>query len=239
VRKVLPIIYPARHGEPAWRLTGPPLTMRGEHAVRRLGERLWGLTFAKVFVVLALTLFSMAPALAAQEQVTADNLSADKAAPAPLSIQQRTDAVQARLNKIRGRLALLPSEEAGAPPEAMAGEWVEYRRLLNQLVNSYGSHIDSLNKLKSIRVSRQDFQDKSGAWQSFPEPGPYTVDFVDDLWRKFQVKNQEIKSVRLELDMFSGLLEAQRVSLTNSGQTLRQAKEAFQTAATADLARAR
>ena len=237
--KELPIIYPTRHSETPWRLTGPPLTMRGEHAARRLGERLWRLTFAKMFVVIALTLFSMAPALAAQEQVLADNPSADKVAPAPLSLQQKTDAVQVRLNKIRGRVALLPSEEAGVPPEAMAGEWTQYKRLLNQLVNSYESHIDSLNKLKSIRVSRQDFQDKSSVWQGFPEPGPYSVDFVDDLWRKLQAKNQEIKSVRLELDMFSGLLEAQRVSLTNSGQTLRQAKEALQTAATGGLARAR
>ena len=72
----------------------------------------------------------------AQEQVLADNPSADKVAPAPLSLQQKTDAVQVRLNKIRGRVALLPSEEAGAPPEAMAGEWTQYKRLLNQLVNT-------------------------------------------------------------------------------------------------------
>jgi hypothetical protein len=87
---------------------------------------------------------------------------------------------------IRGRLALLPSEEAEAPLEAMASEWTEYRRLLNLLVNTYESHIDSLNKLKSIRDSRQDFQEKSSAWQGFPEPGPYSIDSVDDLWDKVQ-----------------------------------------------------
>ena len=54
--KELPIIYLARHGETAWSLTGQhtgltdlPLTERGEHTARRLGERLWGMTFAKVF----------------------------------------------------------------------------------------------------------------------------------------------------------------------------------------------
>lgn len=186
-----------------------------------------------------MTLFSIALTVAAEGPVIADKPTADKAASAPLTIQQRTDSVQARLNKIRGRLALLPSEEAGAPLEAMASEWTEYRRLLNLLVNAYESHIDSLNKLKSIRDSRQDFQEKSSAWQGFPEPGPYSVDFVDDLWDKVQAKDREIKSVRLEQDMFSGLLEAQRVSLTNSGQALRQAKEALQTAAKGDLARAR
>ena len=52
----LPIVYLARHGETAWTLTGQhtgltdlPLTKRGEQNARRLGERLIGLTFAKVF----------------------------------------------------------------------------------------------------------------------------------------------------------------------------------------------
>jgi broad specificity phosphatase PhoE len=51
----LPIIYLARHGETAWSLTGQhtgltdlPLTERGERNARQLGERLRGLTFAKV-----------------------------------------------------------------------------------------------------------------------------------------------------------------------------------------------
>ncbi len=52
----LPIIYLARHGETAWSLTGQhtgltdlPLTERGESNARRLGERLSGMTFAKVW----------------------------------------------------------------------------------------------------------------------------------------------------------------------------------------------
>src|SRR5262247_1682391 len=52
----LPIIYLARHGETAWSLTGQhtgltdlPLTERGERNARALGERLRGLTVAKVF----------------------------------------------------------------------------------------------------------------------------------------------------------------------------------------------
>ena len=52
----LPIIYLARHGETAWTLSGQhtgltdlPLTEQGEQTARRLGERLKGLRFAKVF----------------------------------------------------------------------------------------------------------------------------------------------------------------------------------------------
>ena len=52
----LPVVYLARHGETAWTITGQhtgrtdlPLTERGDLNARRLGDRLGGLTFAKVF----------------------------------------------------------------------------------------------------------------------------------------------------------------------------------------------
>ncbi len=53
--QMLPVVYSARHGETAWSLSGQhtgltdlPLTERGEGNARQLGERLRGLTFAKV-----------------------------------------------------------------------------------------------------------------------------------------------------------------------------------------------
>jgi len=52
----LPIVYLARHGETAWSLTGQhtgrtdlPLTEAGECNARKLGERLKGMSFAKVW----------------------------------------------------------------------------------------------------------------------------------------------------------------------------------------------
>ncbi len=52
----LPTVYLARHGETAWSLSGQhtgltdlPLTERGERNARALGERLRGLSMAKVF----------------------------------------------------------------------------------------------------------------------------------------------------------------------------------------------
>jgi broad specificity phosphatase PhoE len=54
--EALPRIYLARHGETAWSLTGQhtgltdlPLTQRGKRNARRLGKRLEGFTFARVF----------------------------------------------------------------------------------------------------------------------------------------------------------------------------------------------
>ena len=53
---IFPIVYLARHGETAWTITGQhtgrtdlPLTERGADMALRLGERLNGHTFAKVF----------------------------------------------------------------------------------------------------------------------------------------------------------------------------------------------
>lgn len=52
----LPVIYLARHGQTAWSLSGQhtgltdlPLTDAGEEEARRLGKRLAGISFAKVF----------------------------------------------------------------------------------------------------------------------------------------------------------------------------------------------
>jgi broad specificity phosphatase PhoE len=54
--EALPVVYIARHGETAWSLTGQhtgltdlPLTARGERNATRLGERLRGLQFSRVF----------------------------------------------------------------------------------------------------------------------------------------------------------------------------------------------
>lgn len=56
MEKELPIVYLARHGETAWSLSGQhtgltdlPLTEHGRITARKLGERLKGLTFARVF----------------------------------------------------------------------------------------------------------------------------------------------------------------------------------------------
>jgi probable phosphoglycerate mutase len=55
MNEYLPIVYLARHGETAWSISGQhtgltdlPLTDRGERNARRLGDRLNGLSFAKV-----------------------------------------------------------------------------------------------------------------------------------------------------------------------------------------------
>jgi broad specificity phosphatase PhoE len=56
MNETLSVVYLARHGETAWSLSGQhtgltdlPLTERGEENAHKLGERLRGLSFARVF----------------------------------------------------------------------------------------------------------------------------------------------------------------------------------------------
>lgn len=56
MNETFPVVYLARHGETAWTITGQhtgltdlPLTEHGEANARRLGARLVGIPFAKVF----------------------------------------------------------------------------------------------------------------------------------------------------------------------------------------------
>lgn len=56
MNELLPVVYLARHGETAWTISGQhtgrtdlPLTPRGECNAERLGERLKGMKFEKVF----------------------------------------------------------------------------------------------------------------------------------------------------------------------------------------------
>jgi broad specificity phosphatase PhoE len=56
MNEIFPVVYLARHGETAWTITGQhtgltdlPLTERGEANAQRLGARLAGIPFARVF----------------------------------------------------------------------------------------------------------------------------------------------------------------------------------------------
>jgi len=152
------------------------------------------------------------------------------------SVDARVAAVQSRLVQVEKRLFALPAD---APPEADEAEWVEYKRLLNLVVNAYESHLDALNKLKTVRVARQDFQEKSAAWFDFAKPGPYSLDFVDDLWRQVRAKEQEIEAAAIEQSMYADLLEARRKDLKLTEQALRKAQELLDTAGSDSASRLR
>jgi broad specificity phosphatase PhoE len=56
MNETLPVVYLARHGETEWSLSGQhtgltdlPLTAQGQNTARRMGDRLRGIAFARVF----------------------------------------------------------------------------------------------------------------------------------------------------------------------------------------------
>lgn len=143
------------------------------------------------------------------------------------SDNERIASIKSRLAEVQSRLSLLPADGSGAPPESNAAEWAEYKRLLNLVANTYEQNLDALNKLNVLRVARQNFHQQSSAWSNFSEPGPYSVDFVDDLWNQLRDKEREIEAVRVELALYENLLETQRQALSSSEKALRQAQEAL------------
>jgi small-conductance mechanosensitive channel len=179
-----------------------------------------------------------APGYAAGPSLPEQKAAAGNVA-APPSLDERAAAVRERLAQVQSRLAALPADESGAPPEAGTGEWAEYLRLLNMLGSAYQNHLDSLNKLKELRQSRQDLLGKAAAWQGFAKPGPYPVDFVDDLWNQVRAKEREIHALGVEQALFETLLEGQRAALEKSAQALRKAGEQLESADPGRVNRAR
>ncbi|MCD2452268.1 mechanosensitive ion channel [Methylicorpusculum oleiharenae] len=143
---------------------------------------------------------------------------------------ERIASIKSRLAQIQSHLSTLAADGLAAPPEADGDEWSEYKRLLNLIANTYETHLDALNKLNAVRIARQDFNQQASAWLGFPDPGPYSVDFVDDLWKQLRAKEREIEAVRIEQAMYASLLESRRLALRSSEQALRKAQEQLEAA---------
>jgi broad specificity phosphatase PhoE len=154
--ETLPIIYLARHGETAWSRAGRhtgrtdvPLTDRGEHNARRLGERLRGIVFEKVLAsplaraarTCALAGFGDAAEIdpdlvewdyGAYEGRTSNEIHAERpgwrlfrdgcpGGEAPAEIGARADRVLARLRTLRGNALLFSS---GHITRVLAARWL-------------------------------------------------------------------------------------------------------------------
>ncbi|MDO9105814.1 MAG: mechanosensitive ion channel [Methylovulum sp.] len=146
------------------------------------------------------------------------------------SSDEHVVSIKSRLAQVQSRLSTLPADGSGAPPEADSSGWSEYKRLLDLIANTYESHLDALNKLNAVRVARQDFNQQASAWLGFSEPGPYSVEFVDDLWKQLRAKEREIEAARIEQAMYANLLETRRLALRSSEQALRKAQEQLEAA---------
>jgi len=180
-----------------------------------------------VAVVLALWLSWFAVPAFAQAFAALDQPSTATSGKAP-TLEERTTALNTRLDQVRGRINAMSGDGIAAPSGATTAEWEEFKRLLNLLANAYESHLDALHKLSNIQQTRQDFQQKSAIWVGFSEQPPYSIDFVDDQWQQVRLKDRELESARLEQAMIESLLESQRLAFQTSAQNLRQATEALE-----------
>jgi hypothetical protein len=76
------------------------------------------------------------------------------------SLDERTAAVQARLEQLRQQLAQTPQDEPAAPPPAGASaeEWSERQQLLRDIEVHYLKHLDALRALGQLRQSQHELK---------------------------------------------------------------------------------
>jgi potassium-dependent mechanosensitive channel len=157
----------------------------------------------------------------------------------PPSSEMQQGVVHDRLAEIRRLLSALPVDAATVQSAgATDAEWREYKRTLRLLAQMYQAHLDSLNRLKSIRRYHQEAEEKTLAWHGFELPGPYAADFVDTLWNAVLAKEREVEALSKEQALFDRTLEDARLDLKRTEQGLRKADERLEGSAADEKERA-
>ncbi|QFY43538.1 mechanosensitive ion channel [Candidatus Methylospira mobilis] len=157
----------------------------------------------------------------------------------PPSSEMQQGVVHDRLAEIRRRLSALPVDAAAVQSAgATDAEWGEYKRTLRLLAQLYQTHLDSLNRLESIRRYHRETAEKTLAWHGFELPGPYAADFIDNLWNAVLAKEREVEALRKEQALFDRTLEDARLDLKRTEQGVRKADERLEGSAVDEKERA-
>ena len=184
-----------------------------------------------MILVVRLALLLMLTVGGASAQVAKVATGGGAPPPAPTgkqsSLAERRSGVEAKLEDARARAASVPGDvdEHTLPSGANLDEWYDYRATIDSLVGVYANHLDSLDELIDLSRLHRELDQQAESWQGFPDPPPYSVTFIDDLWAQTVTKSGEVETVRIEANMFDGLVEDAREQLTLSQQALRQARE--------------
>lgn len=157
----------------------------------------------------------------------AETTAAGSAA-AVVTTEENTAAVEADLTAAREKLAAGPERSLltmlaeGIATEEEAQEWT---LLLNLRIAGLEKHLDALRSLAFEVQSHQEVKAQVEAWSGFPEPPPYSIDFIDDLWSDLIAGEQDVEAVRIERNLLSTQLEVLRNDLNAQQQSARQAAE--------------
>jgi potassium efflux system protein len=166
--------------------------------------------------------------------LTRDEAVDTRSSGSPSSIDTQTGAVQNRLAEVRRLLSSLSANDTasllslGATP----AEWAEQKRIQQTLEQIYQSHLDTLKKLEAARRYRQETKEKAETWHGFEKPGPYAVDFTDNLWDQLRTKEHEVEAMRKEQALFDHSLEDARLDFKRAEQEVRRASERLEASAT-------
>lgn len=119
-------------------------------------------------------------------------------APAAVAEDPRglADRLQAKLAEAQTEFRRVQTEQGSTtnlPPGATRSEVIEYRSILQLLVQTYQSHLDSLKTLEAVRQRHQEFARTTKTWGGFTEPPPYSILVVDELRDTLQSVEDKIK----------------------------------------------
>jgi len=115
----------------------------------------------------------------------------------------------------------------GVATEAEQDEWT---LLLNLRIAALEKHLDALRKLSFEISSRQETQTQAQRWTGFPQPAPYSIDFIDDLWSDLFAIQKDIEAVQIVRNLVSTQIDGLRRTLEKQQQADRQAVEQAQLA---------
>lgn len=147
------------------------------------------------------------------------------------SIEQSRSQLESRLTELHQQLRPEAIAELQRTYRELASsqELAEWEQLMNRLTGILDEHINSLLRLRGLRIAKRDSIAEVKAWQGFTEKPPYPLSLLDSIRDAIDGKRTSLHASGVILATVEGELEELSAKLKESGKQLRLAKEALET----------
>lgn len=124
-------------------------------------------------------------------------------APAGSEAPEQTEKrLQQWLKESRLAVSQLSDPAAKAPAGIDAAAISDYRRDLEQIVLGVGRHQKTLAAMPDARKALDAAQAEEAAWDGFPQPPPYSILMIDELYNQLSAVKSKAASYRSSLNLF-------------------------------------
>ena len=134
-------------------------------------------------------------------------------------LQSKRTAAEKELSEISSPQTL----RKGAPPGTTDARVMEWRSLLQQLVQIYEQHLDALRKLDLLRLRVREIERQNKVWDGFPTSPPYSVLMIDELRDAARSMALTEQGIQTRLTMTESLADSTRRNLKAAQEQARQA----------------